>query len=110
MTKPIRVTKKFGKTLENLEMLWFLRDQAERRFWEHVDGKSVDATVWAAVNTPDEAWEIEDESKRPPIEWKKLKDEWFEESAFLLALMKTAQRHVRIATGHEPIGKMVCRP
>lgn len=111
MTKPIRVTKKFGRTLENLEMLWWFRDQAERRMAEHIAGKHMTADEWAAINTPDEAWEIKAEGYTPPpAKWREIKDEYFKEMEILAALAQTARRHVRIATGHEPIGKMVCRP
>lgn len=107
----VRVTKKsMGRTLESLETLWYLRDLAHRRLSEHIQGLHLTADEWAAVNTPDEAWEIEDESKRPSAEWKKFKDEWHEEAGQLAEIAWLSRRHVRIATGHEPIGKMVCRP
>jgi len=103
----IRVTRAFGRIPGNLEMIWFLRDQAERRLREHCDGVHLTADEWAAINTPDEAYNDPDMKINP--EWKKFKDEWFEEMGLLAALAMAARRHVRIATGHEPIGKMVCR-
>src|SRR3546814_7635061 len=82
-------------------MLWFLRDQAERRFWDHVRGESVSGEVWAAVNTPDEAFETPASATYtpPPAEWKTLKDEWEKEAAFLLELKKVAHRTVGESPG-----------
>lgn len=105
----IRVTKAFGRKPGNLEMLWFLRDQAERRMAEHLSGEDCTPDQWAAVNTPDEAWNA-DNPHRPPAEWLTFKAQWFSEMETLAALAQVARRNVRIATGHEPIGKMVCRP
>lgn len=106
---PVRVTKTFGRTLDNLEMLWFIRDQAERRLAEHMSGNSLSADEWAAVNTPDDAWKMEQVELRPKQSWKVIKDEWMAEGTFLAELAERARKNVRIATGHEPIGKMVCR-
>lgn len=106
---PVRVTQSFGRSLDNLEMLWFLRDQAERRLEEHLRGEGMSAEVYAAANTPEEAWEIEPAALRAPAMWKIYKEAYVEEMAELAELAKIARRNVRIATGHEPIGKMVCR-
>jgi len=103
----IRVTRKFGRQAGNLEMLWFLRDQAERRLEEHNQGMNLTSEEWMIVNIPDETFN--DPAAQINPEWKKIKDEWFEELAILAELVMVARRHVRIATGHEPIGKMVCR-
>lgn len=110
IVETVRVTKAFGRKPGNLEMLWFLRDQAERRLSEHLRGEGMSADVFAAANTPDEAWEIEDVKMRPSQMWKIYKEAYFEEIALLAELANVARRNVRIATGHEPIGKMVCRP
>lgn len=103
----VRVTRKFGRQPGNLEMLWFLRDMAERRLREHQAGVGLTPDEWTAINTPDEVYN--DPASKINPEWKKIKDEWFEETAILAALVMTARRNVRIATGHEPIGKLVCR-
>lgn len=105
-----RVTKKSaGSTLETLEILWRDRDFAARLLGEHLMGNTCDADTWAAVNTPDEAWDPKN-AHRPPMHWVQLKADWLKEGGLLAEKANKASRNVRIATGHEPIGKMVCRP
>ena len=104
-----RITMKFGNTLENLEMLWFLRDQAERRLSAHLSGQELDPDEWAAVNTPDEAWDVSN-PHRPPAEWLVFKNKWMAEGTELANLVKISHRNIRIATGHEPVKNLVCRP
>lgn len=100
----IYVTKNFGRTLDNLELLWFIRDEAERRLSQHINGVHLSADEWAAVNTPDEAWEtVAGKHGTPPEEWRKFKEDWFAEGRLLVDLARLAQRNVRIATGHEPV-------
>lgn len=103
----VRVTRNFGRQPGNLEMLWFLRDQAERRLCEHINGTHLTPEEWAIINIPDEMFDNPAAKINP--EWKKFKDEWLEEMRQLATLVRASQRSVRIATGHEPIGKMVCR-
>jgi len=104
----VRVTRSaYGRTLETLEMLWFLRDQAERRLSDHANGVHLTAEEWDIVNIPDAVFA--DPAAKINPEWKKIKDEWFAEAELLAKLVTAARRNVRIATGHEPIGKMVCR-
>jgi len=106
----VRVTRAFGREPGNLEMLWFLRDVAERHLSDHLTGVSLTAEEWAAVNTPDEAWETKAEGYTPPpVKWREIKDKYVEEMAILVELAKAARRNVRIATGHEKIKNMVCR-
>jgi len=104
----IYVTKTFGRTLENLELLWFLRDEAQRRLNQHMNGVHLSGEEWAAVNTPDEMFDDPNANINP--EWKKIKDDWFAEGCLLLDLMREAQRRVRIATGHEPVKKLCLIP
>lgn len=108
ITETVRVTKAFGRKPGNLELLWWLRDQAERRMAEHLSGEDCTPDQWAAVNTPDEAWSA-DNPHRPPTEWLTFKAQWFTEMEKLAALANVARRNVRIATGHEPIKNLVCR-
>jgi hypothetical protein len=102
-----RITKSMAKEPGVLETLWHMRGLADRRLFDHLDGVDCDPETWAAVNTPDEAWQIEDESKRPSAVWKARKDEWFAAGAVLGELAAIARRNVRIATGHEPIRNLI---
>lgn len=113
-TKPFIITKRItkksaGRTLDTLEILWRVRDFAERQLSEHLRGETCDANTWAAVNLPNDAWDPAN-THRPPMHWLQLKADWLEEAGLLAERANKACRDVRIATGHEPIGKMVCRP
>jgi hypothetical protein len=103
----MRVT--FAAAQADPEMLAQLREDvkwAQAEMAAHLVGEGVDPDKYAAANTLDEVFAI---PGLMPAGWKDLKSEYYQENSDWADLVKHAQRLVRVATGHEPIGKMVIR-